>query len=361
MKELTYKKFLGLVFGLTAAMTVSIALLNYRVDPLQFYRKAQYPPLLTGEKRFQNPGLAKNYHYDSIVMGTSLSENFLSHVIKEKLGWTALNFSMPGASAREQRLMLNLALETGKVKNVLWDVNYEYLRGSSNWVANFDGVFPEHFYDTKSWNELHTYLLNVDTTKDSAKVLLRKLGIKAYPDSTLDELYTWHTRRVFGTESVRKAWKRATDKRPTFVSQIPEYAVTNLNANFDQSFLAEITKHPEVKFHLYFPPFTVGYYAHVFATSPEIFQNMLANRRHIFERTKSLSNVELYDFQGDAKITTDLANYCDLIHFNTNINEHILDAVRTKQHMFNETGSENLQRAITKESTAAWVKDFGNR
>jgi hypothetical protein len=359
MESNAYKKYLAFFVGIAAAVTVGVIWLNWSVDPLQFYRKATYPPYLLFQKRFQNPGLARNYPYDSVILGTSLSENFPPNLVKERLGWTTMNFAMSGASAYEQSKMLNVALRTGKVRNVVWDVNYEYLRGDTNWVSNFDGAFPNYFYDENPWNELNNYLLNVDTTKNSFRVSLRKCGIKAYREATIDDLQTFVSPRPYKEESVRQAWQRAVKRRGVITKQVPEYAITNLNANFDEHFAKAIQAHPDVKFHLFFPPFTVGYYANIAKISPELFNSMLASRAYIYERTRNLPNVEVYDFQTDASIITNLNHYSDLMHFDTEISGHILDSIKQRQRLFTQPGSEDLRELASDESARIWIEKYG--
>ena len=76
MKELAASTYLKLAAALALALAALIAFANWRVDPLQFYRRASYPPLLSDALRFQNPGLARNYDYDTLILGTSVSLGF---------------------------------------------------------------------------------------------------------------------------------------------------------------------------------------------------------------------------------------------------------------------------------------------
>jgi hypothetical protein len=357
MNDPGYKAYLKILSGVTVAGAVGIVALNWLVDPLQFYRRAAYPPLLIGEKRFQAPGLAKNYEYDTIIVGTSMSENFQPKQIAEKLGGKALNLSMQGASAHEQRLALQVALRSGRVRRVLWELNYEYLRGDPQWVANYDGSFPFYFYDENVFNDLGNYLLSVDASKQSLKVLLARAGLRRYRARAPEEVYSWYRTKTFGEASVRKAWQRATNGRSNFRKQVSEYAVENLNANFDQNVLPLIREHPTVTYDLFFPPFLAAYYANVQEVSPQILANMMANRKHVFEQTHELTNVELFDFQTAEGIIFDLDDYCDLMHFNLRVNDMILEAIRDGRHRMRAGDSHELEALIGGERLATWVKE----
>lgn len=93
-----------------------------------YHRPSWYTPLLSEEERYQNPGLAKNYDYDNIIIGTSMTENFLPSQVDASLGGTTLKLSMEGSTVDEHYKIAKLALETGKVKQVLWGLDYFSLK-----------------------------------------------------------------------------------------------------------------------------------------------------------------------------------------------------------------------------------------
>lgn len=116
-------------FILSVVFAVLVGGLTYVLDPLQYYRKSTwYSPVFTSEQRYQNPGLVRNYSYDTIILGTSMTENFLPSVVGEALGGQAIKLSMRGSTADEQYKIASLALETGKVKKVLWGLDYFALK-----------------------------------------------------------------------------------------------------------------------------------------------------------------------------------------------------------------------------------------
>ena len=56
------------------------SLLVIFVDPFQVYRLATLymPPIDNTTQVYANAGIARNYDYDSAIVGTSVTENFLS-------------------------------------------------------------------------------------------------------------------------------------------------------------------------------------------------------------------------------------------------------------------------------------------
>ena len=105
-------------------LAIGVALLTSIIDPLQFYHKATwYSPVFSTEQRYQNPGLARNYDYDTIIIGTSMTENFIPAEVDKALGGKTLKLSIRGSTADEHFKIASLALQTGKVKKVLWGLD----------------------------------------------------------------------------------------------------------------------------------------------------------------------------------------------------------------------------------------------
>jgi len=357
MNDPIFKRYLRWLSLAVGVALLGLIALNWLVDPLQFYRRASYPPFIIDQKRFQIPGIAKHYDYDAVVVGTSMSENIRVSDVRERFGWTILNLALQGGSAREQRLALEVALRTGKLRHVLWDVNWEYLRGDPDWVADYDGTFPFYFYDENAGNEIGSYLWSVDTTKSSAKILLRRAGLKTYESRTPEEVFTWFNRKQFGIESLRRSWKKyVTKSEVTYGRRAGEYALSNLNGNFDRHFLEVIRQHPEVEFKLYFPPFSLAYYADLRAANPQVFADLLANKRHIVQALESCPNAQIFDFQSEVAIVRNATNYCDLMHYSHTTTLQLLDDMRAGNRQACNVPADELRRLVESAQTDAWLR-----
>jgi hypothetical protein len=78
------KKFLKVVFALLVFGILSIGGVNYIVDPFQQYRVKTFYPIAFTNQRYQNAGLSKNFEYDSLILGTSMTENFILDEVEKK-------------------------------------------------------------------------------------------------------------------------------------------------------------------------------------------------------------------------------------------------------------------------------------
>ncbi len=340
MKELTASAYLKLASALALALAMLVAFANWRIDPLQFYRRASYPPLLSDQLRFQNPGLARNYDYDTIYLGTSVSLGF-------ETGPRTLNLAMQGASAHEQALLLAVALRTGKVRQVIWDVNYEFLRGRPDWVSDYDGAFPAYFYDANPLNELPHYLLNLDTTKDTLRILLH-----AYSSRPLSDL-TRPRDREHGRPRVLKHWQRELG-HSVFAREPASFENGKPIHSFVANYAAAIRAHPEVRFDVFFPPQSFVYFALMRADSPAAFDAMLEWKKDVMRELAPLPNASLFDFQGTPEIVLDLRRYADAVHFDEGTHREILDSIASRRQLATPDNLATSAALLRREATVDW-------
>jgi hypothetical protein len=310
----SYGRYLATFAATTVALLAAIALMNWRVDPLQYYRRAAYPPEFSMQARYQNPGLARNYPYDTLIVGTSVSLGFDLRDFAAQTGSHPLNLAMSGSPVHEQRLLLDLALKTGRVKHVFWELNYEYFGGSADQVSDYDGTFPAYLYDNNPLTKVTNYLLNVDVTKASFRILLRLLLHKA-PPLTLEQLTAPVETGESGAGALLKNWTNS-HHTPWPPALHPEdFAPEKTRANFELNVLSVIRAHPEVTWDLWFPPHTTVYQTIMREQMPAAWEDLFPWKRMILSETESLPGVRLHDFQGDKEIVMQPGRYRDIVHF----------------------------------------------
>ena len=339
MRRLRHWTLLGVV------LFASVAATNWLVDPLQVYRRANYPALLVEPRRYRNPGLARNCPEPLVVMGTSASVSLQPRVIKDKFGMPSLNLSMEGASAHEQYLLLRLALQSGKVREVIWDINCEYFRGTPDWVSDYDGVFPSYLYDSYWWNDVTNYLLTADTCKNSLRVMARRVGVSAYRVLSV-ESFSQFPQRNYGETAVAAKMERRRQRATEFRQQIPEYSIDRLRGSFGQNCLALTREFPNVRFRLYLPPFSRAYFEYLHEIAPELQSVFMEFRSMLFETTRGLANVELHDLQSELSLLDDLSHFADPIHYDEAMHTQVLEMIRTNSALASAERLESFKRWV---------------
>lgn len=308
-------RYLRIVLVFAALTLAGIALLNWRVDPLQHYRPAAYPPLLAEQERYRLPGLARHAPAETIVAGTSVSVDHDVAIVGKVFGGRALNLAMNGASAREQSLMVALALRHQRRREVVWDIHFEYFRGRADWVSDYDGAFPMYLFDERWVNDIPYYLLNLDTCKSSTRILAAKFGVATYKPRS-PESFQPMLKADYGPDAIARAMGRRRANAGGFRKLVAEFRPELMRASFEQNCVTLIRAQPGTHFHLYLPPLSSAYFGFLREIAPELIPVFLQFRDDVSALASALPNATLHDPQSDIALITDLRRYRDPIHFN---------------------------------------------
>jgi hypothetical protein len=325
--------FIATFFLVLCTLGAGLAIFNFVVDPLQYYRVATlYRPVFWGGmQRFQNAGVARNYTNDIIVVGSSVTENFLTSFIEKEWGRKATRLSISGSTGHEQFLVLRLALRTGRITDVFWGLDAGAFYGSPTRVRDDQGgAFPHYLYRTNSVPNFE-YLLSLGTTR------LSLLALKGYGITDLDHYHTWFDKFEFSERATLESWRTLSHGDCEAFQQKfdPDTFVPNgafydtMEKSIDENLLSLIAQYPNVTFHLFFPP--MARIAYIPART-QMLTALLPLRDAIARKTAGLSNVELFDFQSVDALTDDMSRYKDPIHFDLATSEYIIRAIHRGLH-----------------------------
>ena len=89
-----------LTLTLLIGALVLIVALVVLVDPFEVYHKATafIPPIESGTQSYSNAGIAKTYDYDSIIIGSSMTENFRPSQLDAALGGRFVKLCVKGGT-----------------------------------------------------------------------------------------------------------------------------------------------------------------------------------------------------------------------------------------------------------------------
>ena len=332
-----YKKFSFLVTTLFFGVTSFIILFNYIVDPFQIYRKTKLYTFKVQDQRYLNAGLAKNYPYNTLLVGTSMTENFYLHDMKKNPNFSKpMKLSFEGASIYEISDLLQLAIHSNKeLKNIIIGVDFlSFKKGAKQqYMAS---TFPKYLYDTNPFNDM-SYLLNFKIFKKSLLSLKRPYSEEAVA-KTLDTIYNWQKEfnQYFTLENIRHTYinNNKKEEQKTLHKLFNEYQFQYLKENFDKRLYPILKNNPQINFYLFYPPHSVLIYK-VYAKA-NILQDILHFKKYIFQKCKDLPNVKIYDLQVDFQTTNNLQNYKDLGHYHEKINKLILQNIQKNNYLVSE-------------------------
>lgn len=238
--------------------------------------------------------------------------------------------------------MADVAIRTGKVKNVIWSIDYITLIGSTDRVADEFGPFPDYLYDNLFYSKAK-YLLNASTTYESYKILPVIMSGAQPHKPNLELLYNWNSAFEFSKASVVQNWDIF--KYMAFDPNL--YARQKLKDNFKHNILPVVQENRDINFYFFFPPYSIllqkVYY------NNDVFDDCMYMKGYIVKTLSRYPNVKVYDFQDLDDITFNLDNYKDAMHYSGDINEYIITSIAADQHRLTMDNYEKRIHTLNKQ------------
>ena len=314
------RRFTLVVLGTALLLALGVAAFNAWVDPYQHYRKPErFPPrFYPAWQRYQNPGLAKHYDYDRVVTGSSLMENLVPAEVDRILGGRTINLSVSAQTAYDAGRLLRVALATGKPRHVLMNLDYNAFSGAPD-RSGFSEPFPGYLYDDARWNDV-PYLLGLGTLKKSLETAL---GLRWTRFNT-DPARMWYWAegyQFFAAKAVQALDPRDLNAR----FRQPPRTLEGMKASFEANLAPLIEAHPNTRFTFVYAPYAILVWLD-FHQRDQV-EVTLAFREWLFERTRALGNVEIFDFHAEPAIVMDLDHFTDIYHYSPKLSSGILQAV----------------------------------
>lgn len=313
------------LFILISIILVLLMATAYIIDPYLYYRVTDNKYMLNS--RFVNKGIIENYNYDTVIIGSSMIQNFNMQSFRDKLNYKPIKATIGGMNLNEIEMMNKLVKEKDKTDRIIINLDMSQFNSKEE-----ESRFPIYLYDDNRLNDFK-YLLGYETWMrfipvDIAVNTLYKMDIQL-PDkfdrkTNIDYLEDWSKDYSFGKDIVLKSYFESNE---TVSKQDKSNMYTNMTARFDK-FEENIDIKSDSQYIFLFPPYSALYWNHV---SEEGYKNILLEfKRYIVENLDKYNNVRIVDMQ-DLEHITNLDNYKDLTHYNTYIQEIIVDAIKSKE------------------------------
>jgi len=303
------KWFFAFVASALFAVTL-IGMVNFIADPFQQYRASKlYPPYFGLDQRYMNPGLAKNYKYDFVIVGTSMTENIKTKTVRELYRCNPIKLSISGSTSKEQNAVLTTALATKQAKTVLWGLDIFSFAGSPESLRNGPNSLPTYLYDESYLNDWK-YLLSLDTSNEFFKIMQNlALGLKKERFDRDNAFLTMEPKKP-SVENIKQHWKNRSSFNKNFNKA--GYSLQSLSHNFDTNALGLIKSNPNTQFIIFYPPYSILAWMDI--KQKGWLKEALGFKKYVFESTKNLPNVTIVDFQDNRNITHNLTLYDDITH-----------------------------------------------
>jgi hypothetical protein len=317
-----------------------VIFINYIIDPYQQYRQAKFYTFIVKAERYINPGLIKNYDYDSLLIGTSMVANFKASDIEEKLEFNkVLKVPTFGGCISEQVETIMFAQNYKKIKNILFGLDV-YSFSAFNLPTEEKKDFPNFLYDDSILNDKE-YLLNTRVLGRSLNSLLNRYD-KDKIEYQLDNLYEWQSQYENMFDGGGNVKKNYSDQLNRYKSIGYAYKFTTLKKNFDQYLLPIIKKNKDINFYFFYPPYSILYFK--LMQKGNYLDDYLKFKHYVYNSIKKYENIKLYDFQYEKEITHNLANYKDTTHYHQKINFWMLNCMKNNTYLVSK---DNIDKMIS--------------
>lgn len=316
---------------------LSVAGTVFFIDPWQQIRYND--KYYAGDQRILNVGLAKNYKYQTAILGTSTSENTLKKDVDNVFDTNSINLCLSGSTALEHRNLLNVIIKNSDVKTVIY--------GMDIFTYNRLGVRKENIDYTDRKN-LQKYLFNISVLKDTAKIIIKEI-LNKNQKNWIEKKSFWGDMFTYSEENTL-CFDPNTQYGGQNLGIAKEsksgYNLKIMKENFDE-FLKIVNENKNIEYIIYLPPYAILYWYALDRYNS--LENVLEFKKYIYEKTKDLKNISIYDFQDREDIIDNLNNYKDAVHYGPFINKRIIEEIsRAKPSSYNSDFEKNIKRLIEK-------------
>lgn len=303
-----FRGFLRAFFLCFLLLTVLFAGAVAVVDPYyRYHPPVAGLPLRLVDGRYQNPGVARNFPYDSLLLGTSVTANFDPAVLDRALGCRTQKLIVLGGFFSDFDACLEAAFGSRTIDRVFWGLDSNILLRSEDEKTD---QLPDYLYHTSPLGDL-SYLLNKEMFFwDVSDVLaLKRQGRSADQRGG----FTWGEDIVWSRSEALANYPRpevSQDQQPA------DGFLENARSNWEVV-LKYVQAHPETQFTLYMAPYSILYWDMTIRNGD--LDAVLTAQQWILEQAAAQPNVEMFYFMDDWPVMSDLDNYCDYIHYSPEI------------------------------------------
>ena len=297
-----YKKFVRNTLMMTVALLIVCGSAIFAIDPYYHYHTPWFGLQATPfQERYCNAGLAEHFDYDSVIIGSSMTENFRASWFDEAFSCKTIKLSYSGARSINTKTIMEKVFEHGGVRIV-------------------------YLYDGIGGNDVN-YLLNKNILfGDTVKTLQRQENF------SFDDMYVWEKNYTFSEKEVLYGKQAYVKSRLKTVKEPMEKTalLQTSRANLEQNILPFIQQNPDTTFYLFVPPYSILFWDMEHRKGET--DALLYMLEDTAEQLLDYPNVKLFYYQNIEEIVTDLNNYKDYSHYSSDVNRYIVRSMREGTH-----------------------------
>lgn len=283
------------------------------MDPFYQYHKP-LPGLksVLTDKEYQCIGTLRNFDYNSLIVGSSVVENYNNYWFDEGFNCQTIKAVRSYGATADLCYLLDIAYESHDLEYVFYNIDPSSLFADTQTTYESTGC-PMYLYDTSFFNDV-PYLLNKDVLFEK---IPHMLALSLQDDYDEGDSYNWAKQEYFGADSAIGMYSRVSSVTPMKEETLHAKA---LEGNIEL-LTSMVEAHPETTFKFFFSPYSMLWWDNVYRTGER--DAYLYDEEQAIAALLSFDNVEIYFYQDAEEIITNLNLYMDTIHFSREINHEI--------------------------------------
>lgn len=311
------KRMVIATFSLLLSALLIMGAINFAIDPLFQYHKPWFGLKANViDERYQNAGIAKNFEFENVIIGNSMSENFLVSDVEELFDGTTVKLTASGSYVLDWTYLLDILADRQEPpQNILMNLDSGFFDASSK-ETRYE--MPMFLYDNNYLNDVE-YLFNFTLTRKYSYG-----AIKANESNTIpnyDTIFAWTSKYQIGKDVVLAEYETAKKKKKAEDIASPPCFYTDGNLRLLGKYFEEM---PETQFVFFCSPFSVLYWKEKYDS--DMLEEYKAQFEKTFEFMSQYENVTVY-FWTDKEmlgVISDLDNYKDSTHYGMHINKEMI-------------------------------------
>lgn len=322
------KRFLLILLFMFLLQSVGVASIVLHYDPFFHYHKPKDTysyPMKDNLHSYINPGIAKNFDYDTIILGSSMTRAMQPSYIESLTNETCVKLSIPSAYGKDIKDMFDVAVKRGHLKHVILAVDAFAYADDKDLEANDK---PMYLFNDNPFDDIE-YVLNKTVLFDHIPSIIDRTK-EGLPSTTMDEYQNYAIHNTFGREAVLRKVQSAYFEESDEEKPADYYLQRGGYENIKQNLLALIEEHPEIHFDLYMPPYGILKW-YTYHQSKDVVP-YLGIYEYIASQVIPYENVSLYFYQGETDVITNLDNYMDTMHPSEEVNRNVIQYMQDPSH-----------------------------
>ena len=326
------KRWFVSLISITMVIVILFGALQFYLDPLLQYGGERGPlTYRVYDERYSNPGIAKNYDYNAVLVGSSMVENTDVSELDDLFNCKTIKVPFAGGTSYNHKKILDVCFNSGhQIDKVFWALDEYALIADKNTPAF---PLPDYLYDNNKIND-SSYLLNLDIIYYYTAIDI--INTEKHQNQIMMRDGSWCDDSLYCKDNAVSSIVYPMEQRN---SKGERFYENRLLDNLEYNILPLIEEHPETEFYFYLVPYSILFWYQ--EKSNGTLEAQLYNIRMALGEILKFDNTQVHFFQDDEEIITNLNLYKDYTHFAPLVNRWMSKGIKNQTYILTKDSVNN--------------------